>query len=194
MADISTYAPRSGRLIDESGNTINIAETVDPTRNAFVSMPVLNKLIFDGYVFSGFAKYTITASATSYLQIKTGDDAVCFIVDAIVTNGDQLVLKLFEAPTVTDGSTAVALLNRNRSSSNTVDTQAYSDPTGVSGGTQLDEYYLGGTYGQKIVGGEQLGTQLPLKLETNTDYVLSLTNDGASDSDILIRFTIVKDS
>jgi len=194
VSDINTYAPRSGRLIDESGNIINIAETVDPTRKAFVSVPVLNKLIFDGYVFSGSAKYTITASATSYLQIKTGNDSVCFIINAIVTNGDQLALKLFEAPTITDGSTAVALLNRNRLSSNTVDTQAYSDPTGVSGGTQLDEYYLGGTYGQKVVGGDQLGTQLPLKFKTNTDYVLSITNDGASDSDILIRFMIIKDS
>jgi len=106
--------PKSGRIIDENGNIANIANVIDTTRNAFVSMPILNKLVFDGYVFSGFAKYTVTSSATSYLQIKTGDDVICFILDAVVTNGDQIALKLFEAPTVTDGTTAVTLINRNR--------------------------------------------------------------------------------
>jgi len=165
----------------------------DTARNAFVSMPILNKLVFDGNVFAGFAKYTVTASGTSYIQIKTGDDNVCYIIESIVTNGDQITLKFFENPTITDGTTEISLINRNRASTTTIDTKAYSDPSGISGGTQLDEYYLGGTYGQKIVGGEKLGTQLPLKLDVNTDYIVSITNDGASDSDVLFRFSLVKE-
>jgi len=172
--------------------TIKTANGYDKTQNAFVFLDFLCKRCLDGYVYHGYAKYTIDAEATAYLQIKTGSDAVCFMVDSVVTDGDKMTLKMYEGPTVTDGSSAVALINRNRTSPNTSSVNAYSDPSGVSGGTQIDEFYVGGTVGQKIVGGDVLAVQKPLLLKPNADYVISITNDGSASSTILIRFSIIE--
>jgi len=172
--------------------TIKTANGYDKTQNAFVLLDFLCKRCFDGYVYHGYAKYTIDAEATAYLQIKTGGDAVCFMVDSIVTDGDKMTLKMYEGPTVTDGTTAVPLINRNRTSSNTSSVNAYSDPSGISGGTQIDEFYVGGTVGQKIVGGDVLTAQKPLHFKPNTDYVISITNDGSASSTILLRFSVIE--
>jgi len=193
MASISEYAASSGRIIGESGNVVNIASTIDTTRNAFVSMNVFNELLFEGKVFTGFSKYTIAAEATAYLQVKTGVDAVCFALDTIATDSDKITLVMYENPTVTDGATPISLLNRNRESTNTTTVTVYSDASGVSGGTQIDEFYAGGTYGQKIVGGEQIMGQLPFRLKANADYVIAITNGGAAEANVLLRFSIIED-
>jgi len=180
--------------------TIKTANGYDKTQNAFVLLDFLCKRCFDGYAYHGYVKYTIDAEATSYLQIKTGGDAICFMVDSVVTDGDKMTLKMYENPTVVDGTTAVPLINRNRTSSNTSSMNAYSDPSGVSGGTQIDEFYgtqidefyVGGTVGQKIVGGDVLTAQKPLRLKPNADYVISITNDGSASSTILLRFSVVE--
>ncbi|MBW2672584.1 MAG: hypothetical protein JRD89_04095 [Deltaproteobacteria bacterium] len=172
--------------------TIKTANGYDKTQNAFVFLDFLCKRCFDGYAYHGYVKYTIDAEATAYLQIKTDSDAVCFIVDSVVTDGDKMTLKMYENPTITDGSSAIALINRNRASSNTSSVSAYSDPAGVSGGTQIDEFYVGGSVGFKAVGGDILSGQKPLVLKTNEDYVISITNDGAASSTILLRFSIIE--
>jgi len=172
--------------------TIKTANGYDGTQNAFVLLDLLTKRCFDGNVYHGYVKYTIDAEAIAHLQIKTGAAAVCFMFESIVTDGDKMTLKMYEDPTVTDGSVAVPLINCNRTSSNTSSVNAYSNPSGVSGGTQIDEFYVGGTVGQKIVGGDVLGVQKPTRLKPSTDYVISITNDGSASSTILIRFSVVE--
>jgi len=172
--------------------TMKTTNGYDKTQNAFVFLDFLCKRCFDGNAYHGYAKYTIDAEATSYLQIKTGSSSVCFMVDSVVTDGDKMTLKMYENPTVIDGTTAVPLINRNRTSSNASSVNAYSDPSGVSGGTQIDEFYVGGTVGQKIVGGDVLTAQKPLHLKPNADYVISITNDGAASNTILLRFSIIE--
>jgi len=172
--------------------TIKTANGYDKTQNAFVFLDLLCKHCLDGNVYHGYVKYTIDAEATEYLQIKTTSSSVCFIVDSVVTDGDKMTLKMYEGPTVTDGSSTVALINRNRTSSNTSSVDAYSNPSGVSGGIQIDEFYVGGTVGQKIVGGDVIAGQKPLILKDSEDYIISITNDGSASSTILIRFSVVE--
>jgi len=172
--------------------TIKTTNGYDETQNAFVLLDILCKRCFDGNAYCGYVKYTIDTKATAYLQIKTGSDAVCFMIDSVVTDGDKMMLKMYEGPTVTDGSSAVALINRNRTSSNTSSVDAYSDPSGVSGGAQIDEFYVGGTVGQKIVGGDVIAGQKPLVLKPSEDYVISITNDGSASSTILLRFSVIE--
>jgi len=165
----------------------------DLTRKALVSMPIFNRLLFLGKTFHGYAKYTIEAGATAYAQIKTKGEAVCFFIDTLATDGDKITVKMYEDPSITDGETEIIMVNRNRESSDVIPVEAYSDPTGVSGGTQIDELYAGGTFGQKVVGGEQIIGQLPLRLKPSADYVIAITNDSAASSTVLLRFSIMED-
>lgn len=161
--------------------------------DAFTNIDIRKRKALEGKVFLGFVKYTIGVGATENVQIKTGSSGVCFYVSGIATDSDKITLKLYENPTITDGTTTINLTNMNRESSNTVDVTAYSDPTNVSGGTQLDEFYAGGTFGQKVVAGEQIGLQEPFRMAANTDYIISITNDGSTESTVLFRFLIIED-
>ncbi|MBW2084439.1 MAG: hypothetical protein JRI54_00185 [Deltaproteobacteria bacterium] len=173
--------------------TIKTANGYDKTQNAFVFLDLLMKHCLDGNAYHGYVKYTIDAEATVHLQIKTDSTAACFMVDSVVTDGDKMTLKMYENPTITDGTSAVILINRNRASSNTSSVGVYSDPSDVSGGTQIDEFYVGGSVGFKAVGGDILTGQKPIMLKADEDYVISITNDGSASSTILIRFSVIEE-
>jgi len=63
----------------------------------------------------------------------------------------------------------------------------YSDPAVTSDGIKIDEFYLGGTYGQKTVGGDIIAGVNEFILKPNTDYLYKITNDGSADAIILTR-------
>jgi len=193
VANIDEYAASSGRIIDENGNVINIASVIDTSKNAVVGLTAMQKAVMDEKMFLGFVKYSVTVGNTEYLQIKTGSSAVCFYVISIQTDSEKIMTKFIEDPTVTDGTAAVSLTNMNRESSEMCSVSAYSDPSGVSGGTQLDEIYAGGTIGQKVISGEQITEQNPWRLAANTDYIVSFTNDGTGDGEVVFRFVIIED-
>ena len=88
---------------------------------------------------------------------------------------DQLVqLELIEAPTITDGTTAVTIANRDRTVSKTANTTAFSDPTAISAGTKLLTYTFNttGTNNPPATDGEYLD----FNLKKNTKYLIKLTN------------------
>ncbi len=193
MANINEFAFGSGKMVNSNGDIVNLADAIDNVRNSMTSIATFIRMMFEGKVFIGFKRYAIISGGTAYAQIKTGANGVCFILDAIATDAEKVAIKVYEAPTVTDGTTQITLVNRNRESATTATVTAYSDPSGISGGTQIEEYYAGGTSGPIITGGEQLGGQLPLRLKANTDYVIEITNEGTADADALIRFSIIED-
>lgn len=88
---------------------------------------------------------------------------------------DQLIkMELIEAPTITNGTTAVGIINRDRTISKTPNTLAYSDPTSISGGTVLMTYAFNtaGNNTPPAVDGEYLD----FNLKKNTKYLIKLTN------------------
>jgi len=87
------------------------------------------------------------------------------------TDGTESVLEIIEAPTITDGDSAVPLLNMNRGSSNTSGIVAWNNPTAISLGTTVYTRTIGpGTF--QVLLNE-------LILAKDTDYVFRLTNNDA---------------
>jgi len=167
----------------------------DAVRQAFVYLPVFSKLLMQGKAYTGTAKYMLDVGATAYMQLKIGENPVCFWVETVATDSEKITLKMHEDPSLADGVTPVALINRNRESPSASSVVAYSDPTNVdvTGATQIDEFYAGGTVSFKGAGGEQLLAQVPLRLKPNEDYLISITNDGTAQANVMLKFIIVED-
>ncbi len=128
-----------------------------------------------------------TTTPTIYIQIKTGTKTVHFKPMNFFTDGDNFTIEFFESPTLTDGITSITAINQNRTSVNTPLTVFYSDPTVTSDGTKIDEFYLGGSYGQKVAGSDIVVGIDEIVLKPNTDYLYKITNGGTADANILMR-------
>jgi len=173
------------KLIDS--NTGEPADVIDDISGVLSTIAVEHANIHKGVLFSLLHKVDITAGSTAYIQLKTGSKTVHFKPTNIATDADKFAVEFLEDPTLTDGTTPITLINRNRTSSNTPEIAAYSNPTGVSGGTKIDEFYVGGTVGQKIVGGDVIAGVNEFVLKPNTDYIYKITNEGTSDGAVMIR-------
>lgn len=143
--------------------------------------------IHKGNVFSVLYKNSILASSSVYIQIKTGTKSMHLKPTNFSTDGDKFTISFFEEPVLQDGVTPVTIINRNRNSVNTPLTVFYSDPTVTSDGTKIDEFYLGGSYGQKITGSDIISGVDEFILKPNTNYLYKITNEGVSDAIIMTK-------
>jgi len=160
---------------------------IDDVSGFIGTIPVEHVNIHKGILFSILYKVSVTASGVTYIQIKTGAKTVHFKPTNIATDADKFAIEFLESPTLTDGSTAITVINRNRTSSNTPETVLYSDPTDVSGGTKIDEFYIGGSVGFKAVGGDIIAGVNEFVLKPNTNYIYKITNEGTADGIIMLR-------
>lgn len=91
----------------------------------------------------------------------------------------QMLVSLFENPTITSPGTPIIVINRDRTSATTTATTVEHTPTiAVTGTELLGSFVPGGTRSQAIGSSQQ--TQAPWKLKASTNYLLRLTNVGAT--------------
>jgi hypothetical protein len=159
---------------------------VDAVSGFIGTIPVEHINIHEGILFSILHKVSVVASGVTYVQIKTGAKTVHFKPTNIATDAGKFAIELLESPAVTDGTTPITVVNRDRTSSNTPETVLYSDPTAVSGGTKIDEFYIGGDVGFKATGGDIIAGVIEFILKPNTDYVYKITNEGATRRDYFV--------
>ena len=95
-------------------------------------------------------------------------------------------IELIEAPTITDGTNPVPILNKNRNSDKVSEVIAWDDPTSISAGTLLDEFYFGGGTFPKPIGGIGNDDWEWVFLE-GTKYLLRLTNDSGATAIVFMR-------
>ena len=151
-------------------------------------------LIHAGRAFSFSKKFSIAAAGISYVQIKTPASKYVHLKPIKVSSdGPKIDVAFIEAPTVTDGTNAVALVNRNRpmASAYTFGTLAYDNPTSVSSGTIIEADYIGGGSGGTPVAatiGGALNNDNEFVLKQSTSYLLKITNSGASTAAVQANF------
>lgn len=128
--------------------------------------------INSGKTFYLFGNVTIPGNSSTYVQFKTDGKALHLKRSLNNVSTNNILYTTFEAPTITDGTIVIPSFNAKRSSSSTSVTTWYSNPTGVSGGTQLHTIYLPGTSGIRTT--EQSIFKIVYK--PNTTYVVKIDN------------------
>ncbi len=158
---------------------------IDATDGAYKVIDHEHALIHKGILFSLCQSNPAIANNGEILyQFKTPADGTVDIhlKDLKVWLVDNpWEIELIEAPTVTDGTSQLTPINRNRKSSNTSQLTVYSDPTNISGGTVLGSCLAGGGsgIGQADSGGVD-GFTLEYELMPSTDYVLRVKNTSGT--------------
>jgi hypothetical protein len=94
-------------------------------------------------------------------------------------NSLAATFNLVEAPTITDGTTPVTILNRNRMSTRTSGLTIVSDPTLISAGTTLDTMNFTGSLLNNV--GPQ-SSDIEWILKPGVKYLIRLQNNGGGNS------------
>ncbi len=169
--DAQTNGSQLNQLV--SSNLINMSDNDD---NCLIQLENEHRKVHQGGLFQVNVYSTVTFGTPVYCQMKTGAKTVHLKQKTIDTDSaDQILCTFIEAPTLTDGTTVVPIINRNRNSANTSDITIYSDPTGISGGTIIDYNFIdGGGTGSHTKTGTPAGTTIEWNLKPNTTYLHKL--------------------
>lgn len=187
MADTAVYhGGNKIRLFDNGDGTYSFVP-VDSVSDTLNTIAIEHANIHQGILFSVLHKMSIATGTTAYIQIKTGSKTVHFKPTNLATDADKFAIEFLENPTLTDGTIPITVVNRNRTSDNLPETVFYSDPTNVSEGIRIDEFYIGGSVGRKATGGDIIAGVNEFILKPNTNYVFQITNEGTTDGVIMMR-------
>lgn len=141
-------------------------------------------LCLQGRVFSLSMNGSVSATSTSWAQVKTSSAKVSVVHYDVVSLTENLRFSVFEAPTITDGTNAVTPVCVNRNVVGSPSTHFYSNPTGVSGGTLLLIHAM--PSGANKVGGSSQHSETWV-LKPNTSYGLKLENLGNSTTEFVFN-------
>jgi hypothetical protein len=151
----------------------------------------LQTAILRGELFHCFGEIVLAQGATKICQLKTGDIDTYAYGLRLESNINSMIYTMTEAPTITDGTTALTAVNFNRDSTKSALYRIYVDPTNVSGGTAIKEYRhysLPNSPVQTTMEGN--GTFF--KLKRNTSYALSFTNNDNAERKLFSQFIIME--
>jgi len=150
---------------------VTVAENSEFARRETCPVCLMNQ----GRVFGGGFEYSIAGNQTAYFQIKTGSLAPRVVSRIAQSTQNDIRIRFYEAPTLTDGSNVIVPLCTNRVLANTSTVSIHSNPTNVSGGLLLDTDILPGDRAPSAVGSSEELSNLIL-LKPNTDYVARIDN------------------
>lgn len=146
--------------------------------------------IHSGLAFGYATKFTVAAGASAYLEVLTpAEGYVHWKPSAIQTDAPKILVQLIEAPTTTPG-TPVTSHNRRRVGTPPASTVTLRlNPTGVSGGTVIDQDYVGGGSGagNSSVSGGLATNDNEWVLAQGTLYVIKVTNGGSGSADVGLK-------
>lgn len=137
------------------------------------------ELALAGKTFEMSYTVSLTGNQTTYFQIKTNNKPTMLVHFEVSSSAEPLKATLLEAPTMTNGTTAVASYNMKRSSLTTADTTFFSDPTFTSGGTPINIHIVTAGKGGGAITAES-GVWV---LKTATNYLVKveqLTNQATT--------------
>jgi hypothetical protein len=128
--------------------------------------------------------FTLTASQTQYIELKTGTKQVLFSRELYNVGTSAVLYSVFEAPTITDGTVVTTHYNANRNSVKTSESALYSAPTAVSGGAALSVTYLPSTALVKA----SYSTENEMVYKPNTTYAASIINQTATATVVYAKY------
>lgn len=140
--------------------------------------------IHDGIAFTSIISAAAVAAAYDIAFTTPTVESGKFIhwrPIGITTSADYVDVKLREGDSFSGGST-ITPINRNRLSTNTSKMQAFvANATATPSGTVVQSTGIGTAGNAAARGGGGAGAEQELVLKQNTNYVLTLTPDSATD-------------
>jgi hypothetical protein len=128
-----------------------------------------------GIIFIASHEYNVNDGATVNMQFKTGAIGGRVIARIATAVGGPFRITFTEAPTVTDGTSPVAAINTNRTHTGAAQMQIFSNPTSISGGTQIAVDLLPGTGPPSRLGASAIREE-GFQLKPSTSYVARVEN------------------
>lgn len=158
----------------------------------FRNTPYWLNFLFAGQVFNVDMNATVNANSTKYYEIITDANYIHHMLqfNVVTTAKSDILIELYEAPTVTDGTISITPINLDRRKSKVSKTLFYSNPSGVSSGLMIQSLFIvtGNTIGSTTYG----NTELILKKATK--YVVKVQNLGAQNTDCYIKILYYESS
>jgi hypothetical protein len=150
---------------------------------ALTSIPFSNMPYWLGFVFAGQAftlshRTTIPPGQSLNIQITTGKDTITHITNRrIVSQSEQLGIKLLKNPGFTPGNKRLPPINLDDRSKIQAATSFYVNPVNIYGGTVLEETMIP-RYAFTQGGTPIESTSYERILQFDTNYILSIQNEG----------------
>lgn len=139
-----------------------------------------------GIAFMAWAKFTIAAGASAYLELVTPADKYVHMKPALIaSDGPKIDVSILEGVTANE-TTAVATLNRNRLSTNVAGVAVYSGST-VTNGTAIEADYIGGGGTGGNGTGAAVASQHEIVLKQSTKYAFKITNSGSASAAVFVK-------
>jgi hypothetical protein len=134
----------------------------------------------NGYVLSHFG--SVASSGELLIQLDVpANDYVHLKKWSLWTDSPIAKLEIVEAPTLTDGTTAINIVNKRRVGTPDASLcSAFSDPTAISGGTILETTYVGGGGTGGFKSGGTNSVEDEYVLNPSTTYLFRVTNLDSS--------------
>lgn len=187
--NIDEYKAKSGRIIKEDNNTINLADIlykdIEQGSGFFTTISPEHRNYEEGGAFMvTHILPSLAIGASTYLHIHTHDEDTTAIKGILLVSDRAIKVEFFEEPTLTAGTTEIIVSQRDRRQTTKLicNTKYYSDPSNITDeGTLIEHIILGGatsTQGNNPLGmgGNQSGDMTGYNLKLDTDYLLKLTN------------------
>lgn len=201
---LQKWTPLSGRVIKESGDTVNVADVIESAASDVQGMADAVGDATDnhgnvrtietehdethaGRSFDFSFRAQIAGAATLYLVGRVGAKPVHFQDFAIKAASSPLVVSLLEGPTVTELGTPQPSRPRNRIRSSASTLAIYTGATVTDDGVMLfEDEMLGNATGQKIGGKEEYPAEWILR--PSTDYAIKVTSGSEQAMNIAGHF------
>ena len=149
--------------------------------------------ILRGDLWSCFSEISINSFSTKICQLKTGAGLSLFYGINLNSNMTSLTFQMFEAPTITDGTTALTPVNFNRNTARTARYQLFVDPTEVSGGIKVKEFRTYSIASSPVLTTMQANS-IYYSLKPDTSYSLHITNNDNQGRTVFAQFVMMEAS
>lgn len=157
------------------------------TSYQFRGQPYWLGFVFAGQAFTISHREIIPAGGSLNLQISTGKDTITHITNrTIISQGEQLGIKLIKAPSFIPGNNQLPVINLDDRSAIQAATSFYSDASYVYGGTVMEESMIP-RYAFTQGGSPVESALFERILQYGTNYILSITNEGFYPTNILVN-------
>jgi len=157
------------------------------TSYQFRNQPYWLGFVFAGQAFTVSYRENLAPGKSLNIQISTGKDTITHVTNrTIVSQSEQLGIKLIKSPGFMSGSKRIQVSNLDDRSRIQAATTFYADASNIYGGIVMEESMI--PRFAFTQGGYPVESELYERiLQYDTNYILTITNEGIYPTNVLVN-------